>query len=670
MGFLTPLIAGIAAAITIPILVSFYFLKLRRREMAVSSTLLWRKAIQDLQVNAPFQKMRRNLLLLLQLILLALLLFAMARPTLRTAAEMGTRVVIVVDHSASMRASDAGASGTRLDRARGQARDIIDGLDATVGEGGGAMLIGFAAQAQVLQPMTSDRALLRAAVDTVRQTDQPTNLGAALRLVEPFAQRAEDAEGLIVYILSDGRTTTEQKGLTLAGADLRYLKIGNDSQPPENVALVSMAARRDFERPERVQVFARLANFGPNAVDTSVSLRVEGQVQKVSNVTVPPLQAVLASEGDPAADADAEPTEHPGSRSLQFDLVMTGSGLIELAHDHTDDLLVDNQAALVLAPARRLRVLTVGKRNAFVTRAIEAAGVRKLVHMDGQKYENQDPDTLRRVTMGIGSGVDEGYDAIVFQGYTPERLPPVASMFMNAAPPIDGLELVPAGESSPAVEAVLDWSRQHPVLRYVAMDDVVVSKPGRLVVPPDARTLATSQSGPIIATVPAQGLQHLVVSFDVLRSNWPMQVSFPVFISNAVQWLAMGGRAGSGLRYQPGQIATVPAEDEAERVTFTGPQTLEANVTGGAAVLPMLEQVGVYRAQGNVPSPYDQLAVNLLSETESDLRPVERLAVGTSPVQAQSESLTIRKEVWPWFVWGALAFLLIEWLVYTRRMHL
>src|SRR5678809_104542 len=79
-SFLNPWFASLAAAIVVPSLLILYFLKLRRREMAVSSTLLWKKAIQDLQVNAPFQKLRRNLLLLLQMLLLILLLLALSRP--------------------------------------------------------------------------------------------------------------------------------------------------------------------------------------------------------------------------------------------------------------------------------------------------------------------------------------------------------------------------------------------------------------------------------------------------------------------------------------------------------------------------------------------------------------------------------------------------------------
>src|SRR5436189_4608459 len=97
---LSPLTGLIAAAVAVPALLILYFLKLRRKEMAVSSTFLWKKAIQDLQVNAPFQKLRRNLLLLLQLLLLLFLLIALSRPVANYRPAAGKETVILIDRSA------------------------------------------------------------------------------------------------------------------------------------------------------------------------------------------------------------------------------------------------------------------------------------------------------------------------------------------------------------------------------------------------------------------------------------------------------------------------------------------------------------------------------------------------------------------------------------------
>src|SRR6267154_2652421 len=118
-NFLNPLTAAIAAGIAVPALLILYFLKLRRREMAVSSTLLWRKAIQDLQVNAPFQKLRRNLLLLLQLLLLLFLCLALSRPVSNFSPGAGHLTVILIDRSASMSAEEQfnGKKSTRLEEA-------------------------------------------------------------------------------------------------------------------------------------------------------------------------------------------------------------------------------------------------------------------------------------------------------------------------------------------------------------------------------------------------------------------------------------------------------------------------------------------------------------------------------------------------------------------------
>src|SRR3954470_8802344 len=146
--FLNPWLAAAAAAVAIPSLLVLYFLKLRRREMAVSSTLLWKKAVQDLQVNAPFQKLRRNLLLLLQLLLLLFLLLALSRPVTHYTPGAGKVSVLLIDRSASMAAKDPDLNGkTRLDEAKRRAKDLV----ATLDRNSQAMVIAFDESAETVQ---------------------------------------------------------------------------------------------------------------------------------------------------------------------------------------------------------------------------------------------------------------------------------------------------------------------------------------------------------------------------------------------------------------------------------------------------------------------------------------------------------------------------------------
>src|SRR5688500_994128 len=143
----------------------------------VGSTLLWKKAIQDLQINSPFQRLRRNLLLLLQLLIVLALLFALARPVSEGTAVAGEKTVILIDRSASMSAED-GEGGTRLDEAKQRAKALV----GTMRRGAQAMVIAFADRPDIVQPFTGDTASLKASIDAIVPSDRPTRLNATYEI--------------------------------------------------------------------------------------------------------------------------------------------------------------------------------------------------------------------------------------------------------------------------------------------------------------------------------------------------------------------------------------------------------------------------------------------------------------------------------------------------------
>src|SRR5918998_3653744 len=104
MPFLAPL--GLLGLLAIPLIVALYVLRLRRDERTVSSTYLWQQLVRDIEANAPWQRLRRSLLLLLQLLLVVALAVIVARPFGERPAGLARDLVLVIDASASMRATD------------------------------------------------------------------------------------------------------------------------------------------------------------------------------------------------------------------------------------------------------------------------------------------------------------------------------------------------------------------------------------------------------------------------------------------------------------------------------------------------------------------------------------------------------------------------------------
>ena len=246
MEWLSPLMGLYAAAGAVPLLLLLYFLKLKRRETIVSSTLLWKRAVQDLQVNAPFQRLRRNLLLLLQLLALAMILIALAGPVLAWKHGPGQRYVILIDRSASMNATDIKPS--RLEAAKEQAKVFIEsmrgGAALSLHDGSDhAMVIAFDRHAKVMCNFTSDKRQLLAALDAIEPSDGPSRLSEVVTVARAFAQ-SPSTEGNIrsaetparLVLFSDGRIQ-DLDTVVVTSDELVFHRIGESS---DNVAVTAM----------------------------------------------------------------------------------------------------------------------------------------------------------------------------------------------------------------------------------------------------------------------------------------------------------------------------------------------------------------------------------------------------------------------------------------------
>jgi len=663
----------IAGLIVIPALLVLYFLKLRRQEVPVGSTLLWRKAIQDLQVNAPFQKLRRNLLLLLQLILLLLLILALMRPVSNYTPPPGKTSVILIDCSASMSATDQDGK-SRLDEAKQQAKDLV----AAMQSGSTAMVVAFHDKAEALQPFTGDQVLLKQAIDRVQPTDRPTDIKLAYQLADaqvnfnPEQLRA-NVEPPEVHVYTDGRLSNPEQA-AIKGNVVPHI-VGSDKSG--NIAVVSLSAKRNYERPTQVQVFARLANYGPEPVAVPVQLSIDGEQLDISNARADTV-FLLPERWTEKERQDFEAKDARKARdSVDFKLDLARAAVIRLEHRlKKDDVLPsDDMAQVVVPPPKDLSLLLVTDSGYFLKRAVQSLTLKQVDVTQPDDYETKKPTT---------------YDVVIFDNYKPKFLPEAGNFIWFGVVP-DGVKTKPAtdepptappGSGSPIVledVGVLDWKREHPILQDLGLGRLYTAKAIKLNVPLDREVLLDGLKGPLIVLDRAARTTHLIVAFDVMQSNWPLKPSFPIFLHQAMQYLAVGQSLDLRQTLRPGEVVRISrtrlqqADPNLKELTLDGPggkRTLPID-NAGEFVLPPMEKVGLYTTNPAIPG-HEKMAVNILDPVESNVLPTNKI-----PAALPGESAELaggiskrRLEWWWWLALAALAVLMIEWWVYTRRVHL
>lgn len=665
-----PVTGAIIAAILIPPLILLYFLKLRRKTHAIGSTLLWQKSIEDLRANAPFQRLRRSLLLLLQLLALALLALALMQPQLIAGSRRGGKVVLLIDNSASMTATDTPSGRTRLEEAKEEAKDLVRSLRGGGLFGGGSdevMVIAFNERAEVHSNFTSSESRLISAIDAVGPTHAESSVEEALKLARAHTTvvNPDDVSetligsGATFELFSDGRVPdfAEQAN---RGETLNFHRVG--SETPDNVAFANVAVERPIEEPGSVQVFVGVLNFNPEPVTLTIQLSVEGDVLDPAWVRDVPVEA---AREDPATGAWI-----PGRSNVVFGpFPQPRDALVEVENLRPDDLAFDNYAAVVTPPPANHRVALVQPRS-FLTK----------VALEGMPLAGYDVLTRDEFTALADDGGLERYDVIILEDVELDALPPGRYLSFGAPLPIPGFEDVGGGEGM----LILNWEEQHPALRYVDLDPLVVGPFRRLGSLANSRVLAEGGAGqevlPAIVEFPRGAVHALYLAFNHHDTNWFTHQSFLIFLTNAIEYLGALDEASAQQDLRPGEpISTrLPLAARDVRVTLPDPasqegveETVQVADPSGFS-FSRTPWAGVYELAWDEPDRDEpatrRFAVNQFSSVESDLRPAE-LVWGGEAVPAGGEGGALQTPLWPWALALCLLLLMVEWWVYHRRTH-
>ena len=654
MDWLTPMTGLVAGALAVPGLLLLYFLKLKRAEQVVSSTLLWRRAVRDLQVNSPFQRLRRNLLLLLQMLALLAVLVALAGPFLAMTVSSARRYVLLIDRSGSMNVMEG--DETRLALAKTAAQEFVRSIHERSGfslrqKAAEVMVIALDDHAKVMCGFTSHEGKVRAAIDAIEPGDAGTRLGEAVTIARAFAQspgleannRSAETPA-VLELFSDGQVL-DDADLALSAGEVNYHRIG---EREDNVGVVAMQARRVREQADEVEVFASLENFGAGAVSCDVQLSVNGGVRSVRSVSL----------GGRGREADGG---QDWRRSVLFSVKGVPTGIIEVRQLRADGLASDDAAWSILSPMKKLSVLLVTEGNVVLKSALAACSPGWLDVCDVAGFADL-------ATVG-GDGHVE-YDVTVLDRCVPEGLGRGRYMVFGVAPEVAGVAV--RGEL--ANQLVIDWRESHPVLQHVKMSNLFASKCYDAAWPRDAEILAEFGDGPALAMIRRERSAFLLASFDVLETNWPFDAGFVMFCYNALNYLGFEGVDGERSSLAVGEPIVGSCSGAGMRAEVSGPdgEVHELLSDGGGVVrFAGTRRVGVYRLkmEGQAEKLF---AVNFLNASESVIGPLASLDVGGQVIDAGQvvEGSAGNVSLWPWLAGAALLVVCLEWLAYNSRVRL
>jgi len=588
------------------VILALYFLKMRRQDFRVPAVFLWPERVDEVRANSLFQKLRPNWLLFLQLLAAAAVILAFARPMNRQSGFVGEVTVIVLDSSASMGATDVAPS--RFDDAKRQVRQAIDSSNT----GDRLALIEAGPYPRVIFPLGNNPATQRSALDRVRQTDAEGSMGEALRLAAAIVAQQQSAR---IVVLSDG-VFGNVANFSPGKAQVIYRKIGISGK---NVAIQAFAAG---EISSGKKLFVSLRNHGEGEAKGRLLLQSDGKLFNAFDVRL-----AGRSEWNQTVD------------------VPRVARILEGRFEGGDALRADDYQADLVEAGSRIRVLLVTSGNPFLERALAI-----------------DPRVVLDKTASLPTGEKAGtpgvsnYDVVVLdEGSHPGIKCRRTLVFAGSAP---GLAATIRSGSS---KGTFVTASAHPVMAGVDLTTTYIQGYSTATPAAGAEVVAESTAGPLII-VRERPNPSVAVAFSPMKSDFRLQIGFPIFIGNALTFL-VGSQGSAALKVKPGLPFALSSEASVEVSGGEG-VVAKAEAEKGLALVRGIERVGRYRIKGSETSK--DVLVAMQSPDESDISPRDRLNLGGSAVAAVRAPSRL-SDLWKIAVGLGLIVLVAEWCVFMRK---
>ncbi len=609
----------------VPAVIILYLLRPRGKDYRISSTLLWDKLFRNQQSQTVLEKFIHNILMYLQILILALLILSLMSPYLHRAGKSRGNVILVFDTSGSMQ-HDAGDGGTRLEWAIKEAESLIASSEETAF----SIITCDCTGTDPLAVGVKDKSTLLEALGQITCCDGGGDLSDAQSMVETFRNAGggseEGSQAAEVIVFTDGGGAAEAMHFS-EYFDAQVVVVG---EAVSNVANQFLSfAEGDAGM---ITCASGITNYSDAKASMEVSLYAGERLVEIKKMT-------LAAEESALCFFEDFPWQGEVLRSEISSVRFAG-------REDKDSLAGDNTAYAIGEQTGSVDAVLIGEGNTYIEKAYAAAFGRSLTKVKGESAlpgaipeagaesvqsgavaETGSSDTLqgaqartvRIYDAGAENSLRDGGNSLVFQD-----------------------ESLKAGTAEKVMLSVTDCELTEGLSSF----SIGVNETNVYEVPSWGTGFLWAGSQCAGYYGEHDGIRAVVVGFDIRESDFPLKAEFPVFMANAVRFLGDTSLLAENIYEAGDALLFHPLSD-------FDVSTLHAET----------KKAGLYEVTAGELS--EQYVVRFATEEESDGRITAEGTVSEAAYSSQLVRVRLRNVL----LVLALILMIAEWVLYVRQMR-
>ncbi|MBS4172336.1 BatA and WFA domain-containing protein [Bacillus sp. FJAT-49736] len=349
MGIMNPIY--LILSLFIIAVIVFYLFRKQYKSTIIPSNLFWEQVMNEWQASPWIDKLQRNLLLLLQLLILFCLMLSLIKPFWLVKGVEGDHIIFIVDTSASMSAQEDGI--TRFDQAKQEMNDIVNkltGQDVTIITAGNTPVVTLKKE--------DSKSIIKSRLKKLQLSYQSDNLEKAIHMAESLAKNNNTS----IHIYSD---SVKKKEISNFASSIP-IQVHNIGQSGTNVSLQSFGVA---ERNGKLIGIAVIENQGNKKQSFHLKIRFEKEELSKQRVAIGAnSQKIIQIPSLPKRD--------------YYTANITAK----------DNYPVDNVRTAVFSPTYN-KIYAIGEVNPFIIKGFETVGVN-VIQLSEKDWEKESKDGI------------------------------------------------------------------------------------------------------------------------------------------------------------------------------------------------------------------------------------------------------------------------------------